>query len=124
MENLILWVLSAIIGVGVPAAMIGTGKKILSDMPPIGAWYGFKSKYSLINNESWEFANNNMAKLWINIGETLTPAAAIAMIFCFGKDKNTILSYFGLILLVDVISMLYSRFYVSKLLKEKYDTPK
>ncbi len=124
MENLILWIISVVIVVGIPTAMMGTGKKILSDMPSIGVWYGFKSKYSLINNELWEFANNTMAKLWVNIGEALTPAAAIAMIFCFGKDKNTILSYFGLILLVDVISLLYSRFYVSKLLKEKYNTKK
>ena len=120
MENLLLWIISAVIAIGVPAAMLTIGKKIMAEMPKIGTWYGYNSKLSLKNEETWKFANDTMAKLWINIGEAMTPAAAIAMIFSFGKDKSTIWSYFYLLILVELVALIYSKISVKNSLKKEF----
>ena len=54
------------------------------------AYSGYRTKMSMINIETWEYAHRFFGKLWFRFGIVLGVTSIIVLLFVIGKDKDTI----------------------------------
>ena len=60
------------------------------------AYAGYRTKMSMINIETWEYAHRFFGKLWFRFGIVLGVTSIIVLLFVIGKDKDTI-GFMGMI---------------------------
>lgn len=60
------------------------------------AYSGYRTKMSMINIETWEYAHRFFGKLWFRFGIVLGVTSIIVLLFVIGKDKD-IIGFVGMI---------------------------
>lgn len=93
-----------------PFTMIGFGKLFLNNMPKhINSAFGYRTRMSSINQDTWEFAHQYAGKIWYIYGLVSLVPSIIIMLLVFGKSHDVIetagtaLEAVQLVLLVSVI---------------------
>lgn len=56
----------------------------------INSWVGYRSKYSMLNMDTWKFAHENIGKRWYNIGRILLIVTIIVQLLFYGKSEDTL----------------------------------
>lgn len=70
------------------------------------ALFGYRTKRSMRNGDTWVFAHHYCGKLWLWIGAVLVPMTIAAMVFVYGKTEDTI-GTTGLVLVtVQILAMI------------------
>lgn len=94
------WIFMMIMCLLTPALMIGFGKYFVKGGPKeINGIFGYRTKRSMKNRETWTFAHQYSGKIWLRSGLTLLPISLVTMLFFFGKNVDAI-GYAGLIIVV------------------------
>ena len=107
---MLFWIFMMIMELLMPLIMIIFGK-IFTNNPPssINYVYGYRTKRSMKNMDTWVFAHKYFGKIWFISGLFLTPISIIPMFFVIGKDTESIgivgaiIMFFQLILLIGAI---------------------
>lgn len=92
-----------------PFTMIGFGKLFLNNPPKnINSVFGYRTRMSSINQDTWLFAHKYAGKIWYISGLVSLALSVIVMLFTFGKSRDIIetagvaLEVIQLVLLVSV----------------------
>ncbi len=103
------WIFMLVMEALVPAIMIILGNIYVKHAPKeINPNNGYRTAMSMINRDTWEFANHHFAKTWRVWGWVLLGLSFCAMLSVWGKDENAV-SNFGLILIgVQVVILFLS----------------
>jgi uncharacterized membrane protein len=103
----------------VPATMIGFGL-LWKKHPPkdVNTIYGYRTPMSMKNDETWRFAHQYHAKIWLWIGLIVL---VLSMIFAYVFRGNYEVSYLWIISIQTFI-MLLSLIPTEKALKKKFDS--
>lgn len=106
----------------VPLVLIITAaffKKYPSKEPNIAV--GFRTKMSMMNKDTWDYAQRLFPLYWIKLGRLLLPTS-IAVLFLLYSDDN---DYTGrvviVLMIIQVLLMLGSAAYVNLKLKETFN---
>ena len=116
------WIFMVIMDLLIPLVMIGFGKLFLKSAPKeINFVFGYRTRRSMKNKETWEFAHKYIGKLWYVGGLILVPISIIPMLFVIGKSEDAI-GYLGAaICQVQIIALIGCIFPVEGALKKNFD---
>ena len=107
----------------IPLFLIVIGKifeKYPSKEPNIAI--GFRTKLSMMNKETWDYAQRLFPKAWISLGRTILPLSLIILILLYSEDKDYTGNLALILMLVQVVLMLGSILYVNLKLKAAFNS--
>lgn len=106
----------------VPIVMIICGNMFLKNPPKEPNWaFGFRTKFSMKSQETWDFSQNLNGKYWKTLGLVLLPLSNATLAIMNGYDIDTIGKVVGVIEIVQCLFMLGSTVAVSAKLKKVFD---
>ncbi len=102
--------------------MIIFGKLFIKNPPKeINGVFGYRTKMSMKNKDSWEFAHKYSGKLWVTIGQTILPLSLIPMLFIIGKGKDPVGIMGGIVCCIQTVFLVISIIPTEKALKRNFD---
>jgi len=116
------WLFMLLMDLLIPITMICFGKKFMNGAPrTINGFFGYRTKRSMKNQETWNYANQKIGKLWYRCGLVLLPLSCIPMFLVFGKSDDTIGTVGGVICALQLVPLVGSIFPIEAALKRKFD---
>ena len=116
------WIVMFICNLIIPLLMIIFGKVMYQHTPKtINGVYGYRTKMSMKNKETWQFAHNYCGKLWVKIGYILLMPTIIVQLPFINSNQNIIGTVSGVISIFQIAVLLYSIVLVEKELKKNFD---
>ncbi len=116
------WIFMLITVMLIPGTMIAFGRTFLDHAPEkINTVFGYRTKRSMMNMETWKFAHAYIGKLWLVCGIILLPVSVIPMTFVLGKGANTVGTVGGAITFVQMIPVIGSILPTERALKKHFD---
>lgn len=107
----------------IPLLLIVIGKifeKYPSKEPNIAI--GFRTKLSMMNKETWDYAQRLFPKVWISLGRIMLPLSLIILFLLYSEDKDYTGNLVLILMLVQVVLMLCSILYVNLKLKAAFNS--
>lgn len=106
----------------IPTLMIIFGR-LFTKHPPrqINGIYGYRTKMSRLNADTWQYAHRYFGKLWLRMGWILLPVSAFGMVCVYGKDENRIGIVGAAILVIQTIILLMPIAWTEKELKKIFE---
>ena len=75
----------------VPIIMISAGRMMWKNAPDkINRVYGYRTKYSMINDDTWRFAHDYCGRLWWKIGWKMLILSVLVQILFYHGNEDTI----------------------------------
>ena len=116
------WIFMLIVALLIPITMIVVGRLFLIKAPKdINYTFGYRTKRSMMNRETWEFAHTYFGKIWFICGLILLPLSAIVMALVLGKKINTVGTVGGILTVAQMIPMVGAIVPTEKALKKNFD---
>jgi uncharacterized membrane protein len=116
------WIFMLLVNMMIPLIMIGVGTSWKKNPPrTINKVYGYRTRRSSQNQETWNFAQQEIGKIWKNTGLALIPISVIWMLPLLGKNEDTVGFWASFLCLAQVAVMFVSIFFVEKALKKQFD---
>lgn len=101
--------------------MIVFGLIFIYDAPKnINYVYGYRSKRSKINQESWDYAHEYFGRISFRLGIVVLILTIIAFIFLYNEDVDTIGVVGTIIMFIQLIPLFVSVFITERALKRKF----
>ena len=106
----------------VPGLMIGLGKRFMKHPPTeINPGYGYRTAMSSKNQDTWDFAQKHMGKVWYQAGRVLLIPSVVPLLFVLGQDVGAV-GYVGMAVFgVQIAVMLSSIAFVEWGLRKTFD---
>lgn len=106
----------------VPIVMIIFGNMFLKNPPKEPNWaFGYRTKFSVKSQETWDFSQNLIGKYWKTLGLVLLPLSNATLAIISGCDIDTIGKVVGVIEIVQCLFMIGATVAVSAKLKKVFD---
>ena len=120
--NIVFWIFMLAMDLLIPGVMIGFGKEFQKNPPTeINSGYGYRTAMSSKNQDTWDFAQRYMGKVWYQAGRALLIPSAVPLLFVLGRDVGTI-GVVGLVVSgVQLAVMLGSVPVTERALKKNFD---
>ena len=116
------WIFMLACDLLIPVTMIGFGAYFQKGGPnEINGAFGYRTKRSMKNKETWEFAHRCCGRLWKTAGWVMLALSAIAMALLLGRDIGTVGIWGGILCAVQCVALILSIFPVEAALKKKFD---
>lgn len=116
------WIFMLIIVLMIPAAMIGFGRLFLKKAPgDINELFGYRTKMSMKNKDTWEFAHRYFGRLWFVCGLILLPMSVIPVLFVINKDTSAVANTATVVIVVQLVLMLGPIIPTEAALKKTFD---
>lgn len=116
------WIFMLIMNMLLPAVMIYFGVRFVKKPPKdINMIYGFRTKRSMMNRDTWEFAHRYCGKIWRVIGVVLLTLSIVAMVLVMNKDIKSVGIYGSMICGVQIVVVIISLIPTNRALKNNFD---
>ena len=100
------WIFMFIMVLLIPLTMTFFGWLLFRKTPKeINYVYGYRTKRSMMNEETWRFANQYCGKAWYLCGLISAPLSVIAIALVFGKGPGTVGTVGGIITMLQLIPL-------------------
>ena len=120
--NIAFWVFVLAFDLLIPLVMLGFGKSFMKNPPAeINPGYGYRTIMSSKNQDTWDFAQRYMGKVWYQAGRVLLIPSALPLLLVLGRDVGTV-GVVGLVVSgVQLVVMLGSILVTERALKKNFD---
>lgn len=116
------WIFMSLTVLLIPAVMLVFGRMFAQKAPgKINMTFGYRTTRSMKNRDTWDFAHKKIGALWTKLGAVLLPLSVIAMLPARGKGEDFTGLWACAILLLQMLPMIGSIFFVEKALRETFD---
>lgn len=116
------WIFMFIMALVIPMTMVGFGNLFLKRTPKdINSVYGYRTRRSMKNQDTWRFAHQYCGKLWYYSGLLFLPISAAALFLVIGKDKDTVGLAGGIVEIVQLFFLVGAIFPTGRALKKEFD---
>ena len=82
---------------------------------------GYRSKMSMKNRETWDFAHKNLGDLWFKLGAPLLAVTSVVSLLVFRESTKQITTWCCVIFVIQLVIMVLPVAYTEKALKENFD---
>ena len=82
---------------------------------------GYRSKMSMKNRDTWDFAHKNLGDLWFKLGAPLLAVTSVVSLLVFRESTKQITTWCCVIFVIQLVIMVLPVFYTEKALKENFD---
>ena len=116
------WIFMFIMVLLIPLTMIFFGWLLCRKTPKeINYVYGYRTKRSMMNEETWRFANQYFGKAWCFCGLILAPLSVMAIALVLGKGTETVGTIGGIITMLQMIPLVGAIIPTEIALKKNFD---
>lgn len=116
------WIFMLIMVLLIPLTMIFFGWLLFRKTPKeINYVYGYRTKRSMMNEETWRFANQYFGKVWYLCGLISAPLSVIAIAIVFGKGLGTVGTVGGIITMLQMLPLIGAIVPTESELKKNFD---
>ena len=116
------WIFIFINNLFVPLLMIIFGQVFFKHPPDqINGIYGYRTKMSRLNMDTWQYAHQYFGKLWLRIGRLLLPFSVLGMICVYGRDEKQIGIVGAAVLIVQTVMLLMPIVWTEKELQKTFN---
>ena len=116
------WIFMLIMVLLIPVSMIAFGREFMNSAPHnINSTFGYRTKRSMMNVDTWKFAHMYFGKLLFICGLIILLPSVVIMLFVLGKDVNTVGSVGAIIVFVQMIPMFGTIIPTEKALMKNFD---
>lgn len=116
------WIFMLITVLLIPLTMIFFGWLLFRKTPKeINYVYGYRTKRSMMNEETWRFANQYFGKVWYLCGLISVPLSVIAIALVFGKGPGTVGMVGGIITMLQFLPLIGAIVPTESELKKNFD---
>ncbi|MBR4228946.1 MAG: SdpI family protein [Bacteroidales bacterium] len=116
------WFFMLILVLLMPLFMIGFGWMFMTNPPKdINTSFGYRTKRSMRNQDTWFFAHKHFGKTWFVCGIVLIPASLVLMFLVMGREADVIRTTGFIILGLQLFLMLGAILPTESALKKKFD---
>ena len=106
----------------IPLTMLFFGWLLFRRTPKeVNYVYGYRTKRSMMNEETWRFANQYFGKVWYLCGLISVPLSVIATALVFGKGTETVGTIGGIITMLQMIPLVGAIIPTENALKKNVD---
>ena len=106
----------------IPFTMLFFGWLLFRRTPKeINYVYGYRTKRSMRNEETWKFANQYFGKAWYICGLLSAPLSVIAIAIVFEKGTETVGTVGGIITMIQMIPLVGAMIPTEIALKKNFD---
>lgn len=106
----------------IPIIMIITGNSMrLGKFKTINSIVGYRTRRSMKNQQTWDYAHRECGLLWRRWGSTMLVLTVIAMLLFMGEDTDHIGVVGSVITVLQMVPLFLSIVIVEKKLREKFD---
>ncbi len=117
-----LWFFMVLMLLITPFIMIFFGGKFKNNPPDKINWiYGYRTKMSMKNKDTWIFAHKKIGGIWLKSGIILAVISSVCMLPLIGKDSKIIGSVGGTIMGIQIVLLIIPIFFVEMALKKNFD---
>ena len=115
------WILMLLCNLITPLVMWGVGCVFLA-WPPreINAVIGYRTKRSMVNQETWDFANRRMALVWRRWGLCMLAAVMGGMLPLLGRADDLVYGWGLALMMLEVVVLVVSIVPVERALKRTF----
>lgn len=101
------WVFMAANSIVIPILMAGFGK-LFQKRPPaqINSIYGYRTKMSRLNMDTWNYAHRYFGKLWMRTGCLMIPGTVLCMALLYGRDADEVGTGCAVLMTVQVVLLI------------------
>ena len=119
---MVFWLYMLAMTLLVPATMILCGRFFLRGGPrKINPFFGYRSRRSSRNWDTWQFAHRYCGKLWFLWGLGLVPITLVVMLFALGRTQEQIDTIGGILTLIQIIPIIGAILATERALKQVFD---
>ena len=116
------WIFMLIMVLLIPLTMIFFGWLLFRKTPKeINYVYGYRTKRSMMNEETWRFANQYFGKVWYLCGLISVPLSVTAIALVLGKGTETVGTIGGIITMLQMIPLVGAIIPTEIALKKNFD---
>ena len=116
------WIFMLIMVLLIPLTMIFFGWLLFrKTSKEINYVYGYRTKRSMMNEETWRFANQYFGKAWYLCGLISVPLSVIAITIVFGKGPGTVGMVGGIITMLQMLPLIGAIVPTESELKKNFD---
>ena len=116
------WIFMLIMVLLIPLTMIFFGWLLFRKTPKeINYVYGYRTKRSMMNEETWRFANQYFGKVWYLCGLISAPLSVMAITLVLGKGTETVGTIGGIITMLQMIPLVGAIIPTEIALKKNFD---
>ena len=116
------WIFMLIMVLLIPLTMLFFGWLLFRKTPKeINYVYGYRTKRSMMNEETWRFANQYFGKVWYLCGLISAPLSVIAIAIVFGKGLGTVGTVGGIITMLQMLPLIGAIVPTESELKKNFD---
>ncbi len=120
--NIAFWIFVLAMDLLIPGVMIGFGKSFMKNPPrEINPGFGYRTPRSSKNQDTWDFAQKYMGKLWHRAGRVLLPPSLVPLLFVLGRDVGLVGAVGMAVCGAQLVVMLGSILVVERALKKNFD---
>ena len=116
------WIFMLIMVLLIPVSMIAFGREFMNSAPHnINSTFGYRTKRSMMNEDTWKFAHLYIGKLWFICGLIILLPSVAVMLFVLGKEVNTVGTVGAILVFVQMLPMFGTIIPTEKALKKNFD---
>ena len=116
------WVFMLLMNILTPLIMIGFGWMFMHHIPDeINTVFGYRTKMSTKNRDTWEFAHQYCGKLWFICGLVMLPLSVIPMFFVIGQSEDVVGNLGGMICIIQCVLLVGTIFPTERALRKNFD---
>ena len=116
------WYFMLILVLLMPLFMTGFGWMFMTNAPKdINTSFGYRTKRSMKNQDTWDFAHKHFGKTWFICGIVLIPASLVLMFLVMGREADVIRTTGFIILGLQLFLMLGAILPTETALKNNFD---
>ncbi len=115
------WIFMLIMDLLIPAIVTGFGRMFRKNPPrDINYAFGYRTRRSMLNNDTWLFAQKMMGEIWYKTG-LLMFCTVLPMIFVINAGEDTVSLVGGAICIVQIAAIMLTIIPVERALKNTFD---
>lgn len=116
------WIMSLLFNIIIPVIMIIAGYMMHKHPPKeINGIYGYRTRRSMKNAETWKFAHYYCGRLWQKVGLILLIPTIVSMLPFVNSNENVVGIVTLIVISIQVLVLVGSIFPVESALKKNFD---
>lgn len=105
-----------------PLVMVICGMSYTKKAPKrISKLSGYRTKMSMKNRETWDFAHKYLGDLWFKLGAPLLAVTSVVSLVVFRENDKKILFWCYVIVAIQLVIMITPIYFTEKALKANFD---
>lgn len=116
------WIWMFISSMMIPLLVTGFGKRFQTKPPAqINAIYGYRTKMSMLNMDTWNYAHRYFGKKWFRAGCMIMPGTVLGMLLLYGRNEDIVGIGSTVILTVQVFALILPVIETERELKRRFE---